>query len=424
VLVGPAVGDADAVGCAFGVPVAPGDALPLGPGFAATGVVVTPPLAHAARLNMATRIPSVGITCDRMPHKTAARSISPPSKRAYGRFGDARHISPRLLSVSIPTTWSTEIQLDEFGAGVKAQIFEGPRMLPVIVMPLRQAVARQKRPGCRSDQEQSEVVHACPQSQECSESATQFETPAASRQTVQQPNELLVARNNPDFYQRFSAVHAFSATRFSRKRRGHVTWAEFGAMAEIGQFIAIAGALFVAYFQLRHLRRQQEAALIQSIFADLNSEIISGALDFVYTELPVRLTSVAYVQEIAEGRATAASHRELIVMHFFNGLGLLLHSKMVREYPIILVVASPCVRSWDKLAPVVELMRRQYPHAYTPYEALVGRARTCDFSSVNSRFRSESRHLQKQWTQTACDLADRRISLLDDDAVLGKTATK
>jgi hypothetical protein len=42
---------------------------------------------------MATRIPSVGITYDRMSHKTATGSISPPSKRACGRFGDAGHIS-------------------------------------------------------------------------------------------------------------------------------------------------------------------------------------------------------------------------------------------------------------------------------------------------------------------------------------------
>jgi hypothetical protein len=193
-----------------------------------------------------------------------------------------------------------------------------------------------------------------------------------------------------------------------------VNWAELAALAETGQFIFIAGALFVAYFQLRHLRRQQEAALIQSIFADLNSEAIAGALDFVYHDLPLKLTDVAYLREIAEGRATAASHRELIVMHFFNGLGLLVHSKMVGEYPIVLIIASPCVRAWDKLAPVVELMRRRYSHAYTPFEALVVRARTFDFSSINSRFRSESRQLQEQWKQTARDLTDRRITLLDD----------
>jgi hypothetical protein len=193
-----------------------------------------------------------------------------------------------------------------------------------------------------------------------------------------------------------------------------VNWAELAALAETGQFIVIAGALFVAYFQLRHLRGQQEAALIQSIFADLNSEVIADALDFVYHELPIKLTNAAYLREIAEGRATAASHRELVVMHFFNGLGLLVHSKMVREYPIVLIVASPCVRSWDKLAPVVELMRRRYPHAYTPFEALVVRARTCDFSSINSRFRAETRRLQEQWKQTARDLSDRRITLLDD----------
>jgi hypothetical protein len=204
------------------------------------------------------------------------------------------------------------------------------------------------------------------------------------------------------------------------QRRGadcFVNWDELAALAETGQFIVIAGAAFVAYFQLRRLRRQQEAALIQSIFADLNSVVIADALDFVYHDLPLKLTNAKYLREIAEGRATAASHRELVVMHFFNGLGLLVHSKMVRDYPIVLIIASPCVRSWERIAPVVELMRRRHPHAYTPYEALVVRARALDFSSINSRFRSESRHLEAQWKQTARDLIDHRINLLDDNVV-------
>jgi hypothetical protein len=78
VLVPPAVGDA--VGCAFGEPVAPADALPFGAGVAATGVVFTPPFAHAARLNIATRIPSVGITCDRMSHKNG-NLVDQPSQQ-------------------------------------------------------------------------------------------------------------------------------------------------------------------------------------------------------------------------------------------------------------------------------------------------------------------------------------------------------
>ncbi len=186
------------------------------------------------------------------------------------------------------------------------------------------------------------------------------------------------------------------------------------AAAAIGQIVVIAlGALF-AYEQIRRLRRQQEAELIQRIFATLNEPQFAKALDFVYHSLAIRQTETAYVLEIAEGKATAASHPEFIVLHFFNGLGLLLHTRMVGEYPIVQIVASPCVRAWERLAPVVELLRRRFPHAYTPFESLVVRSRAIDLAAINARFRAETPQLRKQWEATARELAEKRIALLDD----------
>jgi hypothetical protein len=70
---------------------------------------------------------------------------------------------------------------------------------------------------------------------------------------------------------------------------------------------------FVAYQQINRLRGQQEAELIQRIFETFNEQRFAGALDFVYNDLALRLTEPAYVREISEGRATAASHREFAV---------------------------------------------------------------------------------------------------------------
>jgi hypothetical protein len=96
-------------------------------------------------------------------------------------------------------------------------------------------------------------------------------------------------------------------------------------------------------------------------------------------------------------------------MHFFNGLGLLVHAKMVSEYPTVLIVASPCMRAWDRVAPVVELLRRRYPHAYTPFESLVVRSRAIDLAKIHDRFRLETPHLQEQWESTGRDLVEKRI---------------
>ena len=101
-------------------------------------------------------------------------------------------------------------------------------------------------------------------------------------------------------------------------------------------------------------------------------------------------------------------------MHFFNGLGLLMHTKMVGEYPIVQIVASPCIRAWERLAPVIELLRRRYPHAYVPFESLVVRSRAIDLAAINARFRGETPRLREQWEATARELVEKRIQLLDD----------
>jgi hypothetical protein len=191
-------------------------------------------------------------------------------------------------------------------------------------------------------------------------------------------------------------------------------WEQLTAAAAIGQIVVIALGAFFAYQQINRLRRQQEAELVQRIFATLNDTEFAKALDFVYNDLGRRLTETAYVREIAEGKATAATHAEFIVMHFFNGLGLLVHARMVGEYPIVQIVASPCIRAWERLAPVVELRRRRFPHAYTPFESLVVRSRAIDLAAINARFRAETPQLREQWEATARELVEKRVRLLDD----------
>jgi hypothetical protein len=192
-----------------------------------------------------------------------------------------------------------------------------------------------------------------------------------------------------------------------------ISWDALTFCASAGQLtVLVAGAVF-AYLQLRGLRRQQEAQVVQHIFDELNAAKFSQALNFVYNDLPERLRDVAYAREIRDGTATVFSHREMIVMHFFNELGILVHERLISEL-IVPFVASPCIRSWKNLAPVIELMRRRYPHAYTPLEALVTRARAADLSSVRARYLSDTPHLRSHWEVTGRDLIECRIVLFDE----------
>ena len=99
-------------------------------------------------------------------------------------------------------------------------------------------------------------------------------------------------------------------------------WDEWAALASIGQFVVVGAAVIFAYLQLRGLRQQQEAQVVQHIFDELNAPKFAAALDFVYSHLAERLNDPDYVRVIRDGRATVSSHTEMIVMHFFNELGL------------------------------------------------------------------------------------------------------
>ncbi|MFY9738124.1 MAG: hypothetical protein WAK11_03635 [Candidatus Cybelea sp.] len=194
-----------------------------------------------------------------------------------------------------------------------------------------------------------------------------------------------------------------------------MVWERLTAVAAFLNVIVIAVGAFFAYQQINRLRRQQEAELVQKIFATLNAEEFAGALDFVYNGLASRLTEVPYVREIAEGRATAASHREFVVMHFFNELGVLVHTNMVSEHPVVPIVASPFIRAWERLAPVVELLRRRFPHAYTPFQSLVVRSLAVDLTAINARFQADTPALEVQWEETHRNLVNNRIRLLDSE---------
>jgi hypothetical protein len=66
-------------------------------------------------------------------------------------------------------------------------------------------------------------------------------------------------------------------------------WEQITALAAVGQLIVIAiGAVFACQ-QIRRLRHQQEAELIQRIFMTLSSQEFVAALDFVYNGLAVLL---------------------------------------------------------------------------------------------------------------------------------------
>jgi hypothetical protein len=94
-----------------------------------------------------------------------------------------------------------------------------------------------------------------------------------------------------------------------------MAWEFWIVIASFGQLIVISASAVFAYMQIRGLRRQQEANLIQEIFATLNSADFAAALDFVYNELEKRLIEPGYVAEIAGGRATAATHLNLAAIN-------------------------------------------------------------------------------------------------------------
>jgi hypothetical protein len=145
---------------------------------------------------------------------------------------------------------------------------------------------------------------------------------------------------------------------------------------DILTFVVVAGSAAVALVQLRHLRASNQLRALLALQNAFAEPQLQEALRDVQTDLPQRLDGRAYRDELARrGFVDLRRHPELRVCNFFDGLGAMLKCELVDEKGFLEMFARLAVWYWDRLVPVVALMRRnRTPTEYHNFEYLAIRA--------------------------------------------------
>lgn len=149
------------------------------------------------------------------------------------------------------------------------------------------------------------------------------------------------------------------------------------AIGSVGALFVLGAAACAAFFQLRHMRTNNQLQAILSLGKDFHDERMQDAFAFVQTRLDACMAEPAYRAELARrGFVDARKHPEMEVCNWFDQAGMLVKGGFVDEFIFFEAYAKLVDYCWGKLSPVVAVLRRERGATqYESFEYLAVRAR-------------------------------------------------
>jgi hypothetical protein len=153
--------------------------------------------------------------------------------------------------------------------------------------------------------------------------------------------------------------------------------AGIGTLAAVLSTVIIAVSAVIAVVHLQHVRASNELDGILSLERDFRSDQMQSSLQYLQTDLPARLQDPAYRASLERrGFIDSGEHPELIVCNWCNTMGTLVKHHVVSETMFMDMFARLIAFSWERLEPVVAIMRRTRGDIqYHDFEYLAIRAR-------------------------------------------------
>jgi len=174
-----------------------------------------------------------------------------------------------------------------------------------------------------------------------------------------------------------------------------MSWEELSALSTFATLIVIAGSVIAAVIQLRHMRSGNAIVGFLGMMdrwaspeaRELARPVFSG-------ELERKLADPAYRQMLASGNLDPIAHPEIQYMDFWEALGMLVKMGYFEEAAVMESGGPAAVRSWQRLMPVIAIIRRgRGPTAYDNFEYVVSRAMLWEVKHPAGVFPNHTPHL-------------------------------
>jgi hypothetical protein len=144
--------------------------------------------------------------------------------------------------------------------------------------------------------------------------------------------------------------------------------------ASIGTFVVIAATALAAFVQLRHLRRSNQLAGLQSTFDMLLDPAVRELVNYVRHDLATRMKDEHFRSGLLEIPIDRREHPELYLCDMYNHVGSFVRNGLIDERIYLQTEWYNVNLYWGLLRDVVEQVRSNRPYLFENFEWLAARA--------------------------------------------------
>jgi hypothetical protein len=146
-------------------------------------------------------------------------------------------------------------------------------------------------------------------------------------------------------------------------------------IATVGTFVVIAATAIAALVQLRHLRRANQLAGLQSTLEMLQDQSVREILNFVRHGLSDRMNDPTFRAGLLEIPIDRRDHPELYLCDMYNHVGSFVRSGLIDEDIYLQTEWYNVNLYWRLLAGVIAEVRKSRPYVFENFEWLAARAK-------------------------------------------------
>lgn len=155
-----------------------------------------------------------------------------------------------------------------------------------------------------------------------------------------------------------------------------MSWEEISALSTLGTLIVIAGSAVAAILQLRHMRAGNQISATLGLFDKWAGPEARRLQTYVFgEEIEKKLADPAYRAGLMHTPVDRIAYPEVAYLDFWESVGTLVKLGYTDETSFMESGAFIAVSAWNKLAPVIAIIRRKRgPTVYDNFEYTVSRA--------------------------------------------------
>ncbi len=153
-----------------------------------------------------------------------------------------------------------------------------------------------------------------------------------------------------------------------------MTLEAWSALASFGTFFVIAATAIAAFVQLRHIRRSNQLAGLQSTFGMLVDPTVRELINYVRYDLAERMKDENFRATLLKIPIDRSEHPELYLCDIYNHIGSFVRNGLIDERIYLQTEWYNVNLYWGLLSGIIAAARTNRPFIFENFEWLAARA--------------------------------------------------